>query len=44
MRIKSSTWSYLAAILLAVMAAAAVLPGCGDDGLDSGNDARVFVP
>ena len=43
MRLKSSTWSYLVAILLAVVATAAVLPGCGDDGLDSSN-TRIFVP
>lgn len=39
MKLKGSTWGYLVALLLAIMAAAAVLPGCGDDGAgpDSGN-------
>jgi len=37
MKLKGSTWGYLFALLLAIMAAAVVLPGCGDDGagLDS---------
>ena len=36
MKLKGSTWGFVVAMLLAVMAAAAVLPGCGDDtGLDS---------
>ena len=40
MRMKGSTWGFVVAILLAVMAAAAVLPGCGDD---SGSDSDVRV-
>jgi hypothetical protein len=32
MKLKGSTWGYLVALLLAIMAAAVVLPGCGDDG------------
>jgi hypothetical protein len=42
MRLKGSTWSFVVAILLAVMAAAAVLPGCGDD--SGGYDSDTSVP
>ena len=41
---KSSVWAFLLAMFLAVGAAVAILPGCGDDndlGFDSGDTIRI---
>ena len=41
---KSSVWAFLLAMFLAVGAAVAILPGCGDDDLDPvHSDPRAVV-